>query len=193
MDSRTSNLSSDNSGAIGLAGRYASALFDLASAEKQLEAVMKDLNSLKKMIGESDDLRTLISSPVISRDEQSKALLSIVEKAKFDALTRNFIAVVIQNRRLFVLSDIIFAFRNLLSKYRGEVTAEVVSASELSKKQLTALENSLKKAIGSRVTIDASVNPELIGGLVVKVDSRLIDSTLRTKLQQMKLAMIGIG
>ena len=145
------------------------------------------------MIGESDDLRTLISSPVISRDEQSKALLSIVEKAKFDALTRNFIAVVIQNRRLFVLSDIIFAFRNLLSKYRGEVTAEVVSASELSKKQLTALENSLKKAIGSRVTIDASVNPELIGGLVVKVDSRLIDSTLRTKLQQMKLAMIGIG
>ena len=118
---------------------------------------------------------------------------AVAEKAKFDALTRNFIAVVIQNRRLFVLSDIIFAFRNLLSKYRGEVTAEVVSASELSKKQLTALENSLKKAIGSRVTIDASVNPELIGGLVVKVDSRLIDSTLRTKLQQMKLAMIGIG
>ena len=193
LESGTSHLSSDISGASGLAGRYASALFDLADADKQLDAVTSDLDSLYAMIGESEDLRSLLSSPVISRNEQGKALSVIVEKAKFTGLTSNFIAVVADNRRLFVLPAIITAFKAILSQHRGEVTAEVIAATELSEKQLTALGASLKEAIGSKVTIDASVDPELLGGLVVKVGSRMIDSSLRTKLQHLRLAMIGIG
>ena len=186
-------LSSDISGASGLAGRYASALFDLANADKQLDAVTNDLDSLYAMIGESEDLRSLLNSPVISRNEQGKALSAIVKKAKFNGLTSNFIAVVVDNRRLFVLPAIIAVFKAILSQHRGEATAEVIAATELSEKQLTALGGSLKEAIGSKVTIDASVDPELLGGLVVKVGSRMIDSSLRTKLQQLRLAMIGIG
>ncbi|MBL6933639.1 MAG: F0F1 ATP synthase subunit delta [Rhodospirillales bacterium] len=186
-------MSSDKTGASGLAGRYASALFDLAEADKQLDAVTGDLEQLSAMIGESEDLRRLLHSPVISSDDQSRAILTIVEKAAFNDLTRNFIGVVAGNHRLSVLPVIISAFRDILSAYRGEATAEVVSAAELSDKQLTDLGDSLKAAIGSKVTIDASVDPELLGGLVVKVGSRMVDSSLRTKLQQLRLAMIGIG
>jgi F-type H+-transporting ATPase subunit delta len=186
-------LSSDKSGASGLAGRYASALFDLAKADNQLDAVTGDLDSLNAMIGESEDLRRLLDSPVISSDDQGRAISAIAEKAGFNDLTRNFIGVVSGNRRLFVLPAIISAFRDILGAHRGEATAEVVSAAELSDKQLTDLGDSLKKAIGSKVTIDASVDPELLGGLVVKVGSRMVDSSLRTKLQQLRLAMIGIG
>ena len=186
-------MSSDKSGASGLAGRYASALFDLAEADKQLDAVTGDLDSLSAMIGESEDLRRLLSSPVISRDDQSKTMSVIADKADFNDLTSNFIGVVTGNRRLFVLPAIISAFRDILSAHRGEATAEVVSAAELSEKQLTDLGDSLKAAIGSKVSIDASVDPELLGGLVVKVGSRMVDSSLRTKLQQLRLAMIGVG
>jgi len=186
-------LSSYISGASGLAGRYASALFDLANADKQLDAVTSDLVSLNAMIGESEDLCRILSSPVISRDDQGKALSAIVKKAKFNGLTSNFIAVVVDNRRLFVLPAIIAVFKAILSQHRGEATAEVIAATELSKKQLTALGGSLKEAIGSKVTIDASVDPELLGGLVVKVGSRMIDTSLRAKLQQLRLAMIGTG
>jgi len=186
-------LSSDKSGTSGLAGRYASALFDLAVADKQLDAVTGNLEQLSAMIGESEDLRRLLGSPVISRDDQSKAMSALAEKAAFDDLTRNFLAVVTGNRRLFVLPAIITAYREILSAHRGEATAEVVSATKLSDKQVKALGAQLKKAIGSKVTIDTSVDPELLGGLVVKVGSRMIDSSLRTKLQQMRLAMIGVG
>ena len=184
---------SDNSGASRLAGRYAAALFDLAQANKQIDAVKSDLDLLNSLIDESEDLRKFLDSPVITRNEQGKALSVIVEKAKFSTLTSNFIAVVAENRRLFVLPAIIAAFTDILSEYRGEVIAEVVSATELSNKQLTALGSSLKKAIGSKVTISTSVDHELLGGLVVKVGSQMVDSTLRTKLQQLRLAMIGIG
>lgn len=186
-------MSSDKSGASGLAGRYASALFDLAEADKQLDAVIGNLDSLNAMIGESEDLRRLLSSPVISRDDQSKTLSTIADKAGFNALTVNFIAVVADNRRLSVLPAIINAFKEILSAHRGEATAEVVSAAELSEKQITDLGDSLKQAIGTKVTIDASVDPELLGGLVVKVGSRMVDSSLRTKLQQLRLTMIGVG
>ena len=186
-------MPSDNSGASRLAGRYASALFDLAQASKQIDAVTSDLNSLNAMISESMELRRFLASPVITRKEQGKALSVLVKKAKFNQLTSNFIAVVAENRRLFVLPAIIIAFTNILSEHRGEVTAEVTSATELSKKQLTTLGSSLKKVIGSRVTVSATVDQELLGGLVVKVGSRMVDSSLRTKLQQLRLAMIGIG
>jgi len=186
-------LSSDKSGASGLAGRYASALFDLAVAEKQLDAVTGNLEQLSDMIAQSEDLRRLLGSPVTSRGDQGKAMAALAEKAGFEGLTRNFIAVVTANRRLFVLPAIIGAYREILSAHRGEATAEVVSASKLSDTQVKALGSQLKKAIGSEVTIDTSVDPELLGGLVVKVGSRMIDSSLRTKLQQLRLAMIGVG
>lgn len=184
---------SDISGASRLAGRYASALFELANASKQIDAVTSDLNSFNVMINGSEDLRKFLYSPVISSIEQGKALSVIVEKAKFIDLTSNFIAVVANNRRLFVLPSIILAFRTILSQHRGEVTAEVITASELSKKQLTTLGASLRKAIGSKITISASVDHELLGGLVVKIGSRMVDSSLRTKLQQLRLAMIRTG
>lgn len=186
-------MSSNKSGASGLAGRYASALFDLAEADNQLESVTGDIDSLAAMISESHDLRHLLFSPVVSRDSQRKAMAALVDKAGFNPLTQNFIGVVVDNRRLFVLPNIVTAFKEILSLYRGEATAEVVSASALSEKQLTDLGDSLKKAIGTKVTIDASVEPELLGGLVVKVGSRMVDSSLRTKLQQLRLAMIGVG
>ncbi|MBC8269023.1 MAG: F0F1 ATP synthase subunit delta [Rhodospirillaceae bacterium] len=186
-------MSSDKSGTSGLAGRYASAIFDLAVANKQLDAVTGNLEQLSAMIGESEDLRVLLGSPVISRNDQNKAMSALAEKAGFDGLTRNFIGVVADNRRLFVLPAIIAAFQEILKSHRGEATAEVVSASALSDKQVKALGDQLKKAIGTKVTIDTSVDPELLGGLVVKVGSRMIDSSLRTKLQQLRLAMIGVG
>jgi len=186
-------LLSDISGASRLAGRYASSLFELADAGKQIDSVTSDLDSLDAMIGGSEDLRKFLYSPVISRIEQGKALSIIVKKAKFIDLTSNFITVVANNRRLFVLPAIIIAFKVILSQHQGEVTAEVITASGLSKKQLTTLGASLKKAIGSKVTINASVDHELLGGLVVKIGSRMVDSSLRTKLQQLRLAMIGTG
>lgn len=186
-------MSSKNSGAGGLAGRYAAALYDLADAEKLLDVVTDDLGALSTMISESEDLTKLLRSPVISRDDQKKAMIAVVEKAEMNALTGRFIGVVAENRRLFVLPDIISAFKEILATRRGEATAEVVSASELSDKQLQALTESLKKAVGTKVAVDATVDPDLLGGLVVKVGSRMIDSSLRTKLQQLRLAMIGVG
>tara|TARA_Y100001936_G_scaffold248555_1_gene296714 strand:+ start:219 stop:779 length:561 start_codon:yes stop_codon:yes gene_type:complete len=186
-------LLSDSSGASRLAGRYASALFELAQSSKKIDAVTSDLELLNTLIIRCKDLQKFLDSPIITRNDQGKALSVIVKKAKFNDLTGNFISVVAENRRLYVLPAIIAAFTDILSKYRGEVTAEVVSATELSKKQLNTLGSSLKKAIGSKVTINATVDHELLGGLIVKVGSRMVDSSLRTKLQQLRLAMIGIG
>ncbi len=132
-------MSSDKSGASGLAGRYASALFDLAEADKQLDAVIGNLDSLNAMIGESEDLRRLLSSPVISRDDQSKTLSTIADKAGFNALTVNFIAFGADNLRLSVLPAIINAVKEILSAHRGEAPAEVVSSCERSDKQIDVL------------------------------------------------------
>jgi F-type H+-transporting ATPase subunit delta len=186
-------LSSNKSGTSGLAGRYASALFDLALADKQLDAVTANLAQLSSMIGESEDLRVLLGSPIMSRDNQTKAMSTVAVKAGFEPLVLNFIGVVADNRRLFVLLAMINAFQEILKAHQGEAIAEVVSASELSNKQVKALGDQLKKAMGTKVTIDTSVDPELLGGLVVKVGSRMIDSSLLTKLQHLRLAMIGVG
>ncbi len=177
----------------GLAGRYASALFDLADAEKALDAVAEDLSVLGLMIDESDDLRRLLRSPVISRQEQGNALLAVMEKAGMNQLTQNFTGVIAQNRRLFALQDMIGAYQAILAAYRGETTAEVVSAKELTDAQKTALSDALKKAVGTNVSVDAKVDPGLLGGLIVKVGSQMVDSSLNTKLQQLRLAMKGVG
>ena len=186
-------MSSKTTGATGLAGRYAAALFDLAEAEKLLDQAAEDLGTLGDMIGESDDLRRLIRSPVISREDQNRAIGTIMERAGICDLIRRFVGVVTQNRRLFALPDMILAYVNILARHRGEATAEVVSAKALTEKQFTDIGDSLKKAIGSKITVDAKVDPDLLGGLVVKVGSRMVDSSLRTKLQQLRLAMKGVG
>ncbi len=177
----------------GLAGRYASALYDLADAEKALDAVAEDLSALSLMIDGSDDLNRLLRSPVISRDEQEKALLAIIDKAGMNKLTRNFAGVIAQNRRLFALQNMIDAYQAILASHRGETTAEVVSAKALTDAQLTALNDALKQAVGTNVSVDAKVDPGLLGGLIVKVGSLMVDSSLNTKLQQLRLAMKGVG
>lgn len=186
-------MSSDVIAATGLAGRYATALFELADADNALEAVSGDLETLGAMIDESDDLTRLIRSPVISREDQSRAMDAVLEAAGIGELTQKFIGVVAANRRLFALPSMIKGFAKLLADRRGETTAEVVSASELSDSQLDAVKQSLKKAMGVDVAIDARVDEEILGGLVVRVGSRMVDSSLKTKLDQLRFAMKGIG
>jgi F-type H+-transporting ATPase subunit delta len=186
-------VSSENIGTADLAGRYATALFELAEADNQLDAVAKDLADLRAMIDESDDLKRLIRSPVISRQDQGRVMSALIEKAGMSDLVRRFVGLAAQNRRLFVLRGMINSFLAALAARRGETTAEVASAQALSDKQKQDLEAVLRQAVGNRVTIDAQVDPTLLGGMVVKVGSRMVDSSLKTKLQQLKLAMMGVG
>lgn len=182
-------MSSDIAGASGLAGRYATALYELADNEKQLDAVAGDLDAIATLLDESADLNRLVRSPVISRDDQVKAMDAVLEKAGAQELTRRFLGVVAENRRLFALADMIKQFNAILAARRGEVTAEVVSAQKLTAAQTKALESELKKAVGAKVAVDAKVDENLLGGLVVRVGSRMLDSSLRTKLDQLRLAM----
>ena len=186
-------MSAETIGATGLAGRYATALFDLASAEKLLDQVASDLESLARMIEASDDLTRLIRSPAISRGDQGRAMAAVLEKAGMCELTRNFVGTVAQNRRLFALKAMIAAYQGLLALKRGESTAEVVTAAPLNDTQMEDISKSLKKAIGSVVAIDAKVDESVLGGLIVKIGSRMVDASLRTKLQQLRFAMKGIG
>lgn len=192
-DEGSPKVSSDVIGATGLSGRYATALFELADDEKQLDAVAGDLAAIGAMIEDSDDLRRLIRSPVISRDDQHAAMDAILAAAEVGQLTRNFIGVVTRNRRLFALPGMIKGFQALLAAARGEATAEVTTAQPLTDAQLGALENSIKQAMGTKVAIDAKVDASLLGGLVVKVGSRMVDTSLKTKLSQLRLAMKGVG
>ena len=175
----------------GLSARYATALFELAQERKVVDAVADDLAQLQAMIDDSDDLRRLITSPLFSRDEQSKAMAALTEKAGLSEIVCNTVGVIAQNRRLFALEDVIRAYRSLVSEHRGEIEAEVTSAAPLSDSQRGALEAALKEAIGSTVAVTTDVDPELLGGMVVRVGSRMIDSSLRTKLQRLQLAMKG--
>ncbi len=185
-------MSSGTTGATGLAGRYATALFGLAEAEKQFDQVADDLNVLGTMIRENDDLGRLMRSPVTSRVEQGHALAKIMEKSSMCELTRRFVGVVADNRRLLALPDMIRSYLGILAAYRGEATAEVISARKLTKKQLNDIAASLKTALGTKVSVSTGVDPSLLGGLMVKVGSRMVDSSLRTKLQRLQLAMMGV-
>jgi len=186
-------VSSDVIGVTGLAGRYATALFELADEDKQLDAVAEDLASIGAMLDDSADLRRLVRSPVISRDDQRKGMDAVLEAAEIGELTRNFIGVVTRNRRLFSLAGMIKGYQALLADRRGEATAEVVTARALSATQLEAIESSIKQAMGTNVAIDATVDDSLLGGLIVKVGSRMVDTSLKTKLTQLRLAMKGVG
>jgi F-type H+-transporting ATPase subunit delta len=182
----------------GLATRYARALFDLADGKHQLDAVAADLSAIAKMTDESADLQRLMNSPVISRAAQGKAIAAVLQAAGTGEITRKFIGLVAQNRRLFAVPAMIKAFQKILANRRGEMTAEVTAARPLSPDQQAAVSEAIRRAAksmgaGSKVSIDVKVDPSLLGGLIVKVGSRMIDSSLKSKLQKLQLAMKGVG
>jgi F-type H+-transporting ATPase subunit delta len=182
------------SATTGVAGRYASALFELADNAKSLDQVAQDLTTFRTMAGESADLKRLLASPVIGRALQSKALLAVLDAAGIKGLTRNFIGTVAANGRARELVAMAAAFLAELASRRGETTVAVTSAVPLSPAQQQQLSDALRSVLGStKVSIDARVEPDILGGLVVKVGSRLFDSSIRSKLQRLQLAMKGVA
>lgn len=177
----------------GVAGRYASALFDLAKEASQVSDVEADLKKFQGLLAESDDLVRLVRSPVISTEDQSKAIEAIVGRAGIGGLAANFFKLIAGNRRLFAVEDMIKAFNALAAKARGEVAAEVTSAVALNDAQTADLKQALKASVGKDVTLNTRVDPSLLGGLIVKVGSRMIDSSLRTKLETLKVQLGGTG
>jgi F-type H+-transporting ATPase subunit delta len=173
----------------GVAGRYASALFDLAEEANQVRQVEKDLIALQGLLDESTDLKRMVRSPVFSSDDQGRAVAAVAEKAGLAPLVVNFLKVLARNRRLFAVRDMIRTFLSLAARQRGEVNAEVASAHPLSDEQLAALKETLRASAGKDVNILTKVDPTLLGGLIVKMGSRMIDSSLRTKLTSLKTAM----
>jgi F-type H+-transporting ATPase subunit delta len=184
-------VASKGTGVSGLADRYAAALFDLADERKSLDQVADDLRQLRAMLGESAELRRLVRSPILSRADQGRAITAVADRAGLTPLTRNFLGLVAQNRRLFAVPAMIDAFLARLAARRGEVTAEVVAAQNLTPGQLDAVNEQLRKAMGSKVAVEVRVDPALLGGLVIKLGSRMVDASLRSKLHRLQLAMKG--
>jgi len=173
----------------GVAGRYATALFDLAREANAIDAVKADLERFDVLIGESADLMRLVRSPVFSAEEQGHALAAVLERAGIGGLAANFLKLVTANRRLFAIRDMIKAFRGLVAQAKGEATAEVTVAEELRDEHIQALRAALKSVSGKNVDLDIKIDPAIIGGLVVKLGSRMVDTSLRTKLNAIKHAM----
>src|SRR5713226_1874077 len=177
----------------GVSGRYATALFELARDERSIDAVRADLDRFDAMLADSADLKRLVRSPVFSADSQSKALAAVLNQAGISGISANFLKVLTANRRLFVVSDVIRAFRALVARFKGEATADVTVAETLSDKNLDALKTALKSVTGKDVALNVKIDPSIIGGLVVKLGSRMVDSSLRTKLNSIKHAMKEAG
>jgi F-type H+-transporting ATPase subunit delta len=175
----------------GVAGRYASALFELAHEQNRLDEVDRDLGKFQSLLDQSDDLSRLVKSPAFAAEEQQRALGAVMDWAAIGATTGNFLKVVTRNRRLFAAEDMIKTFRGLLARHRGEVAAEVKSAVALSNEQMAALKAKLKSSFGKDVRLDTKVDPSLLGGLVIKIGSRMFDSSLRTKLANLKVVLKG--
>ena len=182
-----------NAQASGLAQRYAKALFELAEEEKALDAVLADLDRLDAAIDESDDLAGLIKNPVLSREQQEQGILAVAGQMEVGDLTRRFLGVLAQKRRLYALPEVVKGFRAMLAERRGEVTAEVVSAQPLTDEQRDTLKGAIERYVGRTVSMHTSVDGGLLGGLVVQVGSRMLDASLKTKLQQLEQSMRGIG
>ena len=177
----------------GVSGRYATALFELARDEKSVDAVKADLDKFNALLDESADLKRLVRSPVFGADVQLKALNAVLDKAGIAGVAANVLRVLTANRRLFAVADVIRAYRALVAKFKGEASAEVTVAEELSDKNLDALKAALKSVTGKDVALNVKVDPSIIGGLVVKLGSRMVDSSLRTKLNSIKHAMKEAG
>ncbi|HUS52863.1 MAG TPA: F0F1 ATP synthase subunit delta [Thermohalobaculum sp.] len=175
------------------AGRYATALFELASESDALSQTEIDMTALGQALGESDDLRALISTPIYTRDEQGAAMAAVADAMGLSVLVKNVVALMATKRRLFVLDEVIDIFAKLMAEHRGEVTADVTAARKLSKGQQTALIKTLKAAIGREVKLNLAVDEAIIGGLVVKVGSKMIDTSIRSKLASLQNSMREAG
>jgi F-type H+-transporting ATPase subunit delta len=183
----------ENSGGIGasLSGRYATALFQLARDEKTIDAVEASLNTLRAALDESADFKTLTTSPILSRADAEKGVEAVAGPLGLDPITTRFLGVLAQNRRLGQLSMVIRDFRILAARHRGETTAEVTSAHPLDDSQVSALKTQLKSRLGRDVAVELNVDPQILGGLVVRVGSQMIDSSIRTRLNSLAHAMKG--
>ncbi len=186
-------MAAEDPSVSGVSGRYATALFELARDEKSIDAVKADLEKFEAMLADSTDLKRLVRSPVFSAGEQSRALSAVLDKAGISGVAARFLKVLTANRRLFAVTDVIRAFRALVAKFKGEATADVTVAEKLSDKNLDALKTALKSVTGKDVALNVNVDPSIIGGLVVKLGSRMVDSSLRTKLNSIKHAMKEAG
>jgi F-type H+-transporting ATPase subunit delta len=175
----------------GLAGRYALAIFDLAQEERAVESVAADFTTLKQLMAESPELTRLVRAAVFSREEQAAGMNGVLHRMEAAPLTRRFILLLASKRRLFALSDIIRAYDSLVAKQKGEMSAQVTSARPLSDAETAELKSILRSKLAKDVNLETRVDPSLLGGLIVKVGSRMIDSSLRTKLNGLRMAMRG--
>ena len=183
----------ETSGGIqaSLGGRYALALFELAQDSRTIDTVERSLATVRDALAESDDFRTLTTSPLVSRGDAAKAMSATAQQLGIDPTTRNFLGVLAENRRLGNLPEIMRAFRQLAARHRGEIAAEVTSVHPLDDDQVTELKQQLRTRVGSDVSVDLSVDPDLLGGLVVRIGSQMIDSSIRTRLNALASAMKG--
>jgi len=182
-------LASQDTIVSGVAGRYATALFDLARESNTIDALKADLDRFDALIAGSADLLRLVRSPVFSADEQLQALTAVLERAAIAGLAERFLKLVAANRRLFAVRDMVKAFGALVADHKGEATAEVTVAEQLKDEHVAALRDALKAVTGKDVDLAVKVDPAILGGLVVKVGSRMVDTSLRTKLNAIKHAM----
>ena len=189
-----SDVAGDDPTVSGMAGRYARALFELALDSKSVDAVKADLEKFDALVADSADLRRLVRSPVFGAEEQGKALAAVLDKAGIGGLAANFLKLIAANRRLFAVGDMIRDFRKLVARWKGEVTAEVTVAEKLSNARLEELKSALKSITGEKaIDLNVKIDPAIIGGLTVKLGSRMVDSSLRTKLNAIKHAMKEAG
>lgn len=186
-------MSASNSSLAHIARPYASALYDIAKGEKSIPSIEKSLNKLAQLIEKNDDFASFLASPIISADKKASVIDAILKKMKLPKIVSNFVKLVAKNARLFALPAMIASFGELAAKGRKEVSAEVISAKPLSASQLKSLSATLKKKIGKTVTLKTHVDADLIGGLIVKVGSKMIDNSLQTKLSAMQSAMKEVG
>jgi F-type H+-transporting ATPase subunit delta len=173
----------------GMAGRYATALFELALEANAVDAAKADLDRFEALLAGSADLTRLVRSPVFSADEQARALAVVLERAGIGGLAAKFLNVVARNRRLFAVRDMVRDFKTLVARHKGEVTAQVTFAEAPAAAHLAAIRDELRAATRKDVQVEVKVDPAIIGGLVVKLGSRMVDSSLRTKLNAIKHAM----
>ena len=193
MEEKRSSVATSSSPVSGVAERYALSLFELAREEGSIDTVESELNQFQGLIDENADFRRLVESPAFTSNEQLSAMAAIVEAVKASPLTANFLKVIATNRRLFVLPGIVRSFRAKAAEHRGEVDASVISANALNDTQRRELAEALGQYAGKTVTMHESVDPSILGGLIVKIGSRQVDTSLRTKLNSLKLALKEVG
>ena len=186
-------MAAEDPSVSGVSGRYATALFELARDQRAIDTVLVDLDNFMDLLDDSADLRRLVRSPVFSADMQVKALSVVLDRAGITGISANFLKVLTANRRLFAVADAIRAYRALVAKFKGEASADVTVAEPLSDKNLDALKTALQSVTGKDVALHVKVDPSIIGGLVLKLGSRMVDSSLRTKLNSIKNAMKEAG